>query len=60
VCDGLRIPLSYIESAVLDGIQKRLHQVLDPARLRRRLVELLVPEPTAPCPPSRPANASSK
>jgi len=41
VCDGLRIPLSYLDEAVLDGIQKRLTRILDPTALRRRLVELL-------------------
>jgi hypothetical protein len=47
VCDGFRIPLSYLETAVLDGIQKRLQRVLDPAQLRRRLLELLLPAPDA-------------
>ena len=47
VCDGFRIPLSYLETAVLDGIQKRLQRVLDPGQLRRRLLELLPPAPAA-------------
>jgi hypothetical protein len=41
VCDGLRIPLSYLETAVLDGIQKRLESVLDRRVLREKLLELL-------------------
>ena len=46
-CDGLRIPLSYLDEVVLDGIQKRLERILDPEALRRRLTELLRPVPMA-------------
>jgi hypothetical protein len=41
VCDGLRIPLSYLEEAALDGIGKRLTRLVDPRRLRQRFTELL-------------------
>ena len=41
VCDGLRIPQSYLDDAVLNGIQKRLDQLLDRERLTQRLSELL-------------------
>jgi site-specific DNA recombinase len=37
VCDGLRVAQSYIEDAVLDGIQKRLERTLNPEELRHRL-----------------------
>jgi DNA invertase Pin-like site-specific DNA recombinase len=41
VCDGLRVPMSYLDEAVLDGIQKRLDRVLDRDVLRQRLRQLL-------------------
>ena len=41
VCDGLRVPMAYLDEAVLDGIQKRLERALDREVLRRRLQELL-------------------
>ncbi len=41
VCDGLRVPMAYLDDAVLDGIQKRLERVLDREVLRQRLRERL-------------------
>jgi len=41
VCDGLRVPMTYLDEAVLDGIQKRLESVLDRDVLRQRLQALL-------------------
>lgn len=40
-CATPRIPTTYLDDAVLDGIQKRLERVLDPDELRRRLNALL-------------------
>jgi DNA invertase Pin-like site-specific DNA recombinase len=40
-CNSPRIPTTYLEDAVLDGIQKRLDVVLDAAELRRRVEDLL-------------------
>jgi hypothetical protein len=40
-CDSPRIPTTYLEDAVLEGIQKRLDLVLDAAELGRRLDERL-------------------
>jgi site-specific DNA recombinase len=40
VCHGFRVAQSYVEDAVLDGIQKRLER-LKPEELRRRVVEAL-------------------
>ena len=37
VCPSPRIRTSYLEDAVLDGIQKRLDRLLDPSEVRRRL-----------------------
>jgi site-specific DNA recombinase len=37
VCPSPRIPISYLDDAVIDGIQKRLDRFLDPTELRRRL-----------------------
>src|SRR5207245_1999530 len=39
ICDGLRVPVGYLDDAVLDGIQKRLERVVDRERLRGMLVE---------------------
>jgi len=36
-CPSPRIAVSYLDDAVLDGIQKRLDRLLDPAEVRRRL-----------------------
>ena len=36
-----RIPTTYIDDAVLDGIQERLDRLVDPCELRRRLAALL-------------------
>jgi chorismate mutase len=41
VCDGLRVPVSYLDNSVLEGIQKRLGQVLDHDALRQRVRGLL-------------------
>ena len=41
LCDGLRVPMSYLDEAVQDGIHKRLERVLDRDTLRQRLRELL-------------------
>jgi hypothetical protein len=41
VCDGLRVPMAYLDAAMLDGIQKRLDRLLDRDVLRQRLDELL-------------------
>jgi len=38
-----RIPTSYLDDAVLEGIQKRIERVVDPGELRRR-VEALLPD----------------
>lgn len=46
-CDSPRIPTTYLEEAVLDGIHKRLERLLDPEELRRRLDQWL---PTARSP----------
>jgi DNA invertase Pin-like site-specific DNA recombinase len=40
-CASPRIPITYLEEAVLDGIQKRLDAVLDTSELARRVEELL-------------------
>lgn len=40
-CDSPRIPISYLDEAVIDGIQKRLDLVFVPAEMRRRVVDLL-------------------
>ena len=37
VCDGLRVPMSYLDEAILDGVQKRIERVLDRDLLRQRL-----------------------
>lgn len=37
LCDGLSVPVSRLDEAVLDGIRKRLDRILDPATLQRRL-----------------------
>ena len=39
--DSPRTPTSYLDDAVLEGIQKRLDVVLDPVEMRRRVTELL-------------------
>jgi site-specific DNA recombinase len=44
-CSAPRIPTTYLEDAVLDGIEKRLERVLDLDELRRRLQEMLAAEP---------------
>jgi len=44
VCDAPSVPTAYLDSAVLDGIQKRLDLVLDPDELRRRLRARLATE----------------
>ncbi len=41
MCEALRIPVLYIEDAVIDGVQKRLDIAVDPEVLRRRLTERL-------------------
>lgn len=40
-CATPRIPVTYLDDAVLDGIQKRLERVLDPRELRQRLDPML-------------------
>jgi hypothetical protein len=40
-CATPRIPITYLDDAVLDGIQRRLERVVDPQELRRRLDTLL-------------------
>jgi hypothetical protein len=40
-CVTPRIPTTYLDDALLDGIQKRLERVVDPHELRRRLDALL-------------------
>ncbi len=47
VCDGLRIPVPYLDEAVINGICKRLKEVLNREVLAVRLRELLGPESTA-------------
>jgi DNA invertase Pin-like site-specific DNA recombinase len=47
VCDGLRIPVPYLDEAVINGIRKRLKEVLNREVLAARLRELLGPESTA-------------
>ncbi len=47
VCDGLRVPVPYLDEAVIDGIRKRLNGLLDREFLAARLRELLGPESTA-------------
>jgi DNA invertase Pin-like site-specific DNA recombinase len=46
VCDGLRIPASYLDEAVVKGIQKRLERVLNKDLLRSMLLEHLKRQPT--------------
>ena len=41
VCDGLRVPMAYLDAAILDGIHKRLDRVLDREVLRQHLRERL-------------------
>lgn len=48
VCDAPRVPVPYLEEAVLDGIQKRLDLVLDRERLRSQLAEAI----RTPVPPA--------
>jgi site-specific DNA recombinase len=43
-CSSPRVPTTYLEEAVLDGIQKRLDRVLEPAELKRRLEAVLSAE----------------
>ncbi len=43
VCPSPRVPTSYLDEAVLDGIQKRLERVLVPDELRRLVRALLQP-----------------
>jgi hypothetical protein len=45
-CTTLRIPTTYLDETVLDGIQKRLERVLDPSELRRRINALLPDDST--------------
>jgi Recombinase/Recombinase zinc beta ribbon domain len=37
VCDGLRVPITYLDDPILDGIRKRLEQVVDRDALRQRV-----------------------
>jgi site-specific DNA recombinase len=52
ICEALSIPVEYLDEAVLDGIQKRLEQILDrewlARRLRERLIAARAAEPEAP------------
>ena len=41
ICSGLRVPVKYLDDAVVDGIQKRLEQVLDRDVLRQKMRALL-------------------
>jgi hypothetical protein len=41
VCDAPRIPTTYLDEAVLDGVQKRIERILDPERLEQELRGLL-------------------
>ena len=47
VCDGLRLPVTYMDEVVVDGIRKRIERVLDRDALTARLRERLQPEPPA-------------
>jgi DNA invertase Pin-like site-specific DNA recombinase len=42
VCDGLRVPITYLDDAVVDGIRKRLEHVVDREALRQRVRSLLL------------------
>lgn len=44
MCDGLRVPVEYLDDAVIDGITKRLDRVLNRELLRQRLTEMLLGE----------------
>jgi len=44
ICAGFRIATGFLDDAIVDGIQKRLDQVVNPEELRRRLRNLLAQE----------------
>jgi DNA invertase Pin-like site-specific DNA recombinase len=52
VCDGLRVPTSFLDRAVIEGVQRRISQVVDRDALRRRLAELLRDDRTEDVVPS--------